>query len=70
VDRVKISLPRPDGTVERHEMLPAREWPLRGDRPRTRVAYAAAHVVADRLGDPALAARRMSTLLAMHGCAP
>ena len=50
---MKISLPRPDGTVERHEMLPAREWPLRGDLPRSRVAYAAAHVVADPLGDPA-----------------
>jgi hypothetical protein len=55
---VKITLPRPDGTAERYEMLPAREWPVRagyrsGDQPRSRVAYAAAHVVADPMGDPA-----------------
>ena len=48
-----IALPRPDGTTERYQMLPVREWPMTWEQPRSRVAYAAAHVVADPLGEPA-----------------
>ena len=54
-DAVSLTLPRADGTLEPYE--PTRREPLpvhrRGTR-RTRVAYAAAHVVADPLagGDP------------------
>ena len=53
-DAVSLTLPRAGGTLEPYE--PTRRAPLAGRRRRagTRVAYAAAHVVADPLagGDP------------------
>jgi Protein of unknown function (DUF993) len=50
---MKIVLPAPDGTVAPYQLGPARGWPRPGTPPRSRIAYAAAHVVADPLGDPA-----------------
>ncbi|MBP2231170.1 hypothetical protein J2847_004482 [Azospirillum agricola] len=49
-----IRLPRADRTLETYELAPARGFPARTDRPLARVAYAAAHMVADPLaeGDP------------------
>ncbi|KAE8764823.1 DUF993 family protein [Georgenia thermotolerans] len=44
-----MALPRPDGTLAEVELLPAPEGAERGAPPRSRVAYAAAHVVADPL---------------------
>lgn len=44
-----VALPRPDGTLARVELLPAPEGVERGAPPRSRTAYAAAHVVADPL---------------------
>ncbi len=46
-------MPALDGTLAPYELHPPREWPRSGTPPRSRVAYAAAHVVADPLGDPA-----------------
>ena len=43
-----LSLPRPDGTLEKYTLRPATPWaPPAGASFRTRVAYAAAHVVCD-----------------------
>jgi hypothetical protein len=53
---VRITLPQVDGTLEAYQLHPPRQWQLRDSQPRSRVAYAAAHVVADPLGDPAPAA--------------
>jgi hypothetical protein len=50
---VKIILPAPDGTVQPYQLAPSRGWPRPEVPPQSRVAYAAAHVVADPLGDPA-----------------
>jgi len=50
---VKIVLPAPDGTRQPYQLGPARGWPRPEAPPRSRVVYAAAHVVADPLGDPA-----------------
>jgi len=50
---MQIALPAPDGTLQPYQPGPARGWPRPGTPPRTRIAYAAAHVVADPLGDPA-----------------
>lgn len=50
---IKIPLPRPDGTAEAYQLHPPAQWQLSAQRPTSRVAYAAAHVVADPLGDPA-----------------
>jgi len=47
-----ITLPRFDGTLEPYQLLPPREWKMSNQIPRSRIAYAAAHVVADPLGDP------------------
>ncbi|WP_205739531.1 DUF993 family protein [Georgenia sp. SYP-B2076] len=44
-----VALPRPDGTLADVELLPAPQGADRGERPTSRVAYAAAHVVADPL---------------------
>jgi hypothetical protein len=51
---VSLTLPRPDGSLERYEPTQREPLPVLGAEPRTRVAYAAAHVVADPLagGDP------------------
>lgn len=52
-----IRLPRADRGVEIYELAPPRGFPARTDRPLTRIAYAAAHMVADPLAecDPWLA---------------
>jgi hypothetical protein len=50
---MKITLPAPDGTLQPYQLGPPRAWPRAEAPPRERVAYAAAHVVADPAGDPA-----------------
>ncbi|HEY7260103.1 MAG TPA: DUF993 family protein [Trebonia sp.] len=50
---MKIILPAPDGTLQAYQLAPPRGWLRPEGPPRSRVAYAAAHVVADPLGDPA-----------------
>jgi hypothetical protein len=50
---VKISLPAPDGTLSPYQLAGPRAWPAVAAPPRSRIAYAAAHVVADPAGDPA-----------------
>jgi hypothetical protein len=52
---MKISLPRPNGTVGPYQLSQPRAWPRSAEPPRSRIAYAAAHVVADPLGDPGAA---------------
>jgi len=51
---VTLTLPRPDGTLAPYEPAAREPLPATGAEPRTRVAFAAAHVVADPLapGDP------------------
>jgi hypothetical protein len=51
---VSLTLPRPDGTLAPYEPTRREPLPVIGAEPKTRVAYAAAHVVADPLagGDP------------------
>jgi hypothetical protein len=44
-----IRLPRADGTLHEYTLRAPRVWPLPTGAPLTRVAYAAAHVVADPL---------------------
>ena len=46
-----IKLPRADRSLETYRLAPARGFPARNDRPLNRVAYAAAHMVADPLAD-------------------
>jgi hypothetical protein len=46
-----INLPRPDGTLEAFAASPPRDFPAPNGRRFNRVAYAAAHVVADPLAD-------------------
>jgi hypothetical protein len=53
---VRITLPKADGTLEPYQVHAPPQWPLRSSLPRSRVAYAAAHVVADPLAGPAPAA--------------
>jgi hypothetical protein len=53
---VRITLPRADGTLEAYQVHPPPQWQLRDSQPRSRIAYAAAHVVADPLAGPAPAA--------------
>lgn len=50
---VKITLPGPGGTLAACQLRPPPAWPVPGRWPRSRIAYAAAHVVADPWGDPA-----------------
>jgi hypothetical protein len=54
-----ITLPRADGSLETYEPAAREPLPALGAEPRTRVAFAAAHVVADPLagGDPTGPAR-------------
>lgn len=47
-----VKLPREDGSIETHELGQHGAVSPGPDPPRTRVAYAAAHIVADPLGDP------------------
>jgi hypothetical protein len=51
---VTITLPRPGGVLEPYEPVAREPLPVLGAEPRTRVCFAAAHVVADPLagGDP------------------
>jgi len=45
-----LMLPRADGSLERYALRPARPWPTRARAPAfNRIAYSAAHVVADPL---------------------
>ena len=48
-----IALPGLDGTLQPYQLGPPPAWQPSQAPPRSRVAYAAAHVVADPLGDPA-----------------
>jgi uncharacterized protein DUF993 len=50
---VKLTLPRADGTVHTYALSEPRAYPPPDGPARSRVAYAAAHVVADPLADPA-----------------
>jgi Protein of unknown function (DUF993) len=50
---VRITLPRADGTLEAYQVHPPPQWHMQGKLPQSRVAYAAAHVVADPLAGPA-----------------
>jgi dihydrodipicolinate synthase/N-acetylneuraminate lyase len=50
---VKITLPAPGGTLQPYQLAPPRDWPASAAPIRERIAYAAAHVVADPAGDPA-----------------
>ena len=52
---MRIMLPGPGGQLLEHRLHPPRAWPRPDTPPRSRIAYAAAHVVADPLGDPASA---------------
>lgn len=47
----RLDVPRADGTWERIELSGPRDWPTITAPSATRVAFAAAHVVADPLGD-------------------
>ncbi|WP_203567526.1 dihydrodipicolinate synthase family protein [Aestuariimicrobium ganziense] len=46
-----LNLPRPDGSLERVALGAPREWTIPAAPASSRVAFAAAHVVADPLGD-------------------
>src|SRR4051812_11588320 len=46
-----LELPRGDGTLEAYVPGAASKWPERANPPKTRVAFAAAHVVANPLAD-------------------
>jgi len=48
-----LRLPDADGTLRRYALSEPRAWPRPAQRPTSRVAYAAAHVVADPRGDTA-----------------
>jgi Protein of unknown function (DUF993) len=50
---VNIVLPASDGSLQPYTLAPPRGWPRPEAPSQSRVAYAAAHVVADPLGDPA-----------------
>ena len=50
---MKITLPAPGGTLQPYRLAPPRAWPVSAAPIRGRIAYAAAHVVADPAGDPA-----------------
>jgi hypothetical protein len=45
----ELALPLPDRSLQRYRLAPPRSFPARGNKPFTRVAIAAAHVVADPL---------------------
>lgn len=50
---MKITLPGTGSTLTPYQLAPVRAWPTAAAPVRSRIAYAAAHVVADPLGDPA-----------------
>ncbi len=48
-----VVLPRADGSLERYRLREPQRWPVPAAAPRSRVVFAAAHVVADPLSDTA-----------------
>jgi Protein of unknown function (DUF993) len=54
-----ITLPAPDGTVQPYQLRHPPAWPRPAGPPASRIAYAAAHVVPDPLGDPAAPVPRL-----------
>jgi len=48
-----IALPGQDGTLQPYQLGPPPAWQPSQAPPKSRIAYASAHVVADPLGDPA-----------------
>jgi Protein of unknown function (DUF993) len=59
-----LLLPVPGGALESYELTGPISWPRPAERHSSRVAYAAAHVVADPLAEPASAALDWETTLA------
>jgi hypothetical protein len=49
ITATRLNLPRADGALEPYELGDASPWPTHAASPRTRLAFAAAHVVADPL---------------------
>ncbi|HYW87325.1 MAG TPA: DUF993 family protein, partial [Chloroflexota bacterium] len=49
ITATRITLARADGSLEEYALADGSPWPEKSDPPRTRVAFAAAHVVADPL---------------------
>lgn len=54
-----IALPGLNGVLRIHQMREPRPWPRPDGPPRSRIAYAAAHVVPDAMGDPSAAVARL-----------
>ena len=54
---LKIALPSAAGRIEAYDLRAPRAFPSRSPRAFTRIAYAAAHVVADPLADDRSLAR-------------
>ena len=50
---IQLKLPDPGGTLQPYTLRMPASWPRPGGPARSRIAYAAAHVVPDILGDPA-----------------
>ncbi len=46
-----LRLPRPDGSLEEYTMRPATQWSPPTTPPKSRIAFAAAHVIADPFAD-------------------
>jgi hypothetical protein len=59
-----LLLPVPGGALESYELKGPYDWPQTTAQPASRVAYAAAHVVADPLADPSPASLDWETTLA------
>lgn len=59
-----LLLPVPGGALESYELKGPRDWPRPEAPPTSRVAYAAAHVIADPLAEPVPAALDWDTTLA------
>jgi hypothetical protein len=61
-----LLLPVPGGALESYELKGPYDWPRPTAQPASRVAYAAAHVVADPLAEPSPAALDWETTLAFR----
>lgn len=59
-----LLLPVPGGALESYELKGPYDWPQATTQPASRVAYAAAHVVADPLADPSPVSLDWETTLA------
>jgi Protein of unknown function (DUF993) len=59
-----LLLPVPGGALESYELKGPYDWPRPATQPASRVAYAAAHVVADPLAEPSPASLDWETTLA------